>query len=253
MSLIFLCFALWALLIFACLASHWSGRVARRRLGRQENAPSWEIVPTSVLSLLGLILAFTLSMAIARFDARKSLMVKESNAIGTAYLRAGLFSQPAARRAQEILREYAALRPQLFTSAASQEASETFQTHSESLHRELWEQVNKITLANQSVIAAQLITAVNEVIDVHSERIFASRDRVPDSVIEITLLLAMLGLGLLSYSFGRREMSVWPLLLMAFLFTVTIVLIVDLDRPTQGSVAIDQQILLRLGLSLKDQ
>ena len=87
------------------------------RLGRwwQVRTPGEQEGPTgmlvgSILALLAFLLAVTMGMAADRFDARRSLVLAEANAIGTAYLRAGYLPEPASSQARELLRQYVPLR-----------------------------------------------------------------------------------------------------------------------------------------------
>ena len=63
-------------------------------------------IGAATLGLLGLLLGFTLSMAIARWDARRDVIVNESNAIGTLWLRGGLLDEPLRNEVRDALREY---------------------------------------------------------------------------------------------------------------------------------------------------
>ncbi|MBV8794983.1 MAG: hypothetical protein JO136_08590, partial [Hyphomicrobiales bacterium] len=54
------------------------------------------IVQTAALTLLGLIVGFSFSMAVSRYDQRKNLEEAEANAIGTEYVRTDLMPETAA-------------------------------------------------------------------------------------------------------------------------------------------------------------
>ena len=73
-------------------------------------------IGAAMLGILGVLLGFTLSMAIARWDVRRDVIVEESNAIGTLWLRAGLLEDPLRDELRSALQEYTdtriALEPQ---------------------------------------------------------------------------------------------------------------------------------------------
>ena len=90
------------------------------RLGRKKRAKAGDrakselgAVEGGILALLGLLLGFTMSMAVARFEVRKQLVLEEANAIGTSYLRTRLLPAPESTEIAGLLREYVALRLQL--------------------------------------------------------------------------------------------------------------------------------------------
>ena len=72
-------------------------RIGRRRIASLGDAPSPGVGPVegAVFGLLGLLIAFTFSGAASRFDARRQLIVEETNNIGTAYLRLDLLPSDA--------------------------------------------------------------------------------------------------------------------------------------------------------------
>jgi hypothetical protein len=100
------------LLCFACLVAMWLaarlGAVLRRRfrVGEQEGAENLALVVPASLTLLGLIIGFTFSMATNRYDQRRHYEEDEANAIGTEYLRAGLLPAANAAAARGLLVQY---------------------------------------------------------------------------------------------------------------------------------------------------
>ena len=89
------------------IAAWVGGYVASRRAPMADEArEDFNLVQTSTLTLLGLIIGFTFSMAVGRYDQRKNLEEEEANAIGTAYLRADLIGEPHAAKLKAQLRNY---------------------------------------------------------------------------------------------------------------------------------------------------
>jgi hypothetical protein len=62
----------------------------RRKILDQEEQQEHDFIVTATLTLLALIIGFTFSMSIGRYDLRKNYEEAEANAIGTEYVRAGL-------------------------------------------------------------------------------------------------------------------------------------------------------------------
>ena len=64
------------------------------------------IILTSTFAILGLLFAFTFSASVYRHDLRKQELLNEANAIGTAFLRAGLVAEPGRSSIKQILLDY---------------------------------------------------------------------------------------------------------------------------------------------------
>src|SRR5260221_3294587 len=85
------------------------GHYRRQGSDAEKEAPVGAIAGAT-LGLLAFVLAFTFGLAASRFDARRQIVLKESNAIGTCYLRAGLLAAPHAAAARKLLRDYVDVR-----------------------------------------------------------------------------------------------------------------------------------------------
>src|SRR5580698_945888 len=81
---------------------------------RRQTAPQNSAIEGAVFALFGLLLAFTFSGAIARYDDHRKLIVEESNDIGTAYLRLDLLPTSAQPALRQDFRDYANLRAHYF-------------------------------------------------------------------------------------------------------------------------------------------
>jgi len=145
---------------------------------------------TSILGLVALVIAFTFSFAASRYDARRLTILKESNAIGTAYLRARLLSEPQATDVARLFREYVDLRIRGIADRKPDEAI----ARSAVLHDLLWAQAVAAAQKNENpVMTAIFIQSLNDVIDVHSERILVGmRSRIP-----LAIWVGLFGLSLL--------------------------------------------------------
>src|SRR5881227_2671814 len=101
----------WALaaILFLGVAS---GTACGVELGRRMRAQHetlrepFVVIQGALLGLVGLILAFGLSLAVGRYEDRRAAVVSDANAIGTTYLRAQLLAEPARTRSLALLRRY---------------------------------------------------------------------------------------------------------------------------------------------------
>jgi hypothetical protein len=194
----------------------------------------------AMLGLLGLLLGFALSMAIARWDTRRDVIVDEANAIGTLSLRAGLLEDPLRGRLREELRAYSDARIALGGSRSDPDALRKARRESEALHVVIWsvvESANRPTTANATL--ASLISSANELIDLHELRLASVENHLPPALFLLLLALGALSVAFLAWSFGaashRGRVPMW---LLALLIGAVLLLIMDVNRPQRGIVSV---------------
>jgi len=236
------------ILLFAVLVlAHEVGfRVGRRRRARADEGERAEsgTLQGGILALLGLLLAFTFAMASQRFDTRRQLVLDEANAIGTAYLRAT--AVPGGEEVAALLRRYVDVRL-AGTSARDAAAFADTVAESERLHEAMWSRAAALARANPDPLRVSLLTALNDVIDLHEKRLTALRDRVPTIIVLLLVVVAVLAMGSVGHGAGTsggRTLS--TALIFAMLVTLVIVVVVDLDDPRRGLIMVSQQSLQTL-------
>ncbi|MFA6600018.1 MAG: hypothetical protein WC352_06310 [Candidatus Omnitrophota bacterium] len=225
------------------------GRASRKRNPCETDAPIGTLVG-AMLGLLAFILAFTFGMAGSNFEARRMGVLKESNAIGTLYLRADFIPQPARSEIRDFLREYVRLRL-TGTELGKTEASIR---RSEEILDALWARAAVLADKNPpTVLTGLFVQALNEVIDVHSERVMLGQTKRIPGVIWLSLYF-MTGLSMLAvgYQFGiDGTRSVLGAIILALTFSAVIVLIADLDSPRRGLIKNSQDTMLALQKQLE--
>lgn len=212
----------------------------QRKTGRKEPESPISAIVASTLGLLAFLLAFTFNMAASRFDDRREAVLNEANAIGTAYLRADFLEEPLKSRVKKLFRDYLDTRTLV---ATTEKSSAELIKKSESIQNELWTLAVIAGKNHDSPISGLFVSALNQVIDMHSVRVSARfYARVP-AVIWVCLLtvavLSMLGVGYYCGLAGSRSWSETIILVTAF--SIVIVLVADLDRPSQGLLRTPQQ------------
>lgn len=239
------------LLLVATEIGYRVGRAARSRMS-DHAISQLTTIEGGVLGVLALLLAFTFSMAVARYESRRELVVKEANAIGTAALRAQLLPEPARSEAASLFRQYVASRIELAEAASDVNRRQAALVTTEKLQQQLWALgAGALRSDGHSFAPALLIASLNEVIDVHGERLAAARNHVPEVVLRLELLVAVFAVGLVGYGCGagdrRNPVSTSAL---AILLAAIVLLILDLDRPRRGLIQVSQQPLVELQRSL---
>ena len=205
-----------------------------------------------MLGILGLLLGFTLSMAISRWDARHDVLVDESNAIGTLWLRAGLLQDPVRGDLRDTLRDYVEARIALTGSRSDREALRAARSQSEVLHTRIWSAVESVdqSSTNPATMSA-LLTAANELIDLHELRLASIENFLPATLLLIQVGVAAVAMGFLSWCFGSAsQRGRTALFLLAILIGSVLLLIMDLNRPQRGMITVGAETLQRVKESI---
>ncbi len=197
------------------------------------------VLQAALLGVVGLILAFGLSLAVSRYEDRRQAIVDEANAIGTTYLRAQTLSEPERNRSLRLLVSYAesAIRLSDYVPGSSQEADAA--ATEDGIQRRLWA-LNGQALAVEPVASAPRLyeESLNEMIDAQGTRIAALNNRVPNAVLFLEVLGAALALGLLAAYLAILGRGVVAVFLAAVLVTMLLYVTCDLDRPTRGPIRV---------------
>ncbi|HTP03043.1 MAG TPA: hypothetical protein VMJ64_16830 [Anaerolineales bacterium] len=201
----------------------------------------------ATLAMLAFLLAFVVSIATSRYDTRRQLVVEEANAIHTAYLRAGYLPDPYPSDIRSILQQYLDVR--LKAVQGSNVSLEDAKLRSEQLQGELWSATEAVVKANpgRDEISAY-IESVNDVINVGTTRAtIALNSRLPAAMVLGIYLVAALAMMITGFQIGHaQKRNLFGILVMIALFTLVIMLIIDLDRPQEGFLQVSQQALIDL-------
>jgi hypothetical protein len=236
-----------ALLLLATEGGFRAGRKVRSRL--DEGAKSQVgTISGAVLGLLALLLGFTFSMALSRFDNRKQLVVEESNAIGTAHLRSRLLPEPVRTEVGDLLRSYVDARLDFFRAGIDKDRLREAYDKTEQLQTQLWSQAAAaVEKDDRETTTGYFITSVNEVIDLHATRRAATENHVPEGVLLLLLIIALVALAALGYGCGldgcRHFLSTT---MMSVLIVLVITVTIDLDRPRRGLIHVSQASMVHL-------
>ena len=231
-----------ALIIFAVVATvTLVGVLLGRRLREHHEAlrEPFGVLQAALLGVVGLILAFGLSLAVGRYEDRRAAVVADANAIGTTYLRAQLLAEPARTRSLVLLRRYTDLALRMSSEVPNSPAMQRTTAQEDVLQRRLW------GLAGQALGAAPIasaprlyLDALNTMIDQQTVRISALNNRVPGPVLALEVIGASLALGLLGLHLSVLGRGLLPMALAAVLVTLLLLVTFDLDRPTRGLITV---------------
>ncbi|WP_229741243.1 bestrophin-like domain [Silvibacterium dinghuense] len=228
------------LLLIACLEA---GRRLRMRHTADEASSGLGVIDGAIFGLLGLLLAFAFSGADSRYEARRQLIVTETNAIGTAWLRIDLLPAEAQPAIRQDMRSYVDARIAFYRdlndnpARARQDAAATT-----ALQTKIWGE--STAAARQSPLASTLplvAQSLNDMIDITTTRSVALNTHPPLAIYILLLVLAVAASLVAGYGMGDRRRRSWlHTLVYAAALTMTIYTILDLEFPRIGLVRIDR-------------
>jgi hypothetical protein len=247
-------FSLGALFILGAVALLSAAEIGRFLGVRDAGEADVSTLEASVLGLLALMLGFTFSMALARYDERREGVLLEANAIGTAALRASLLPAPHDADSLRLLQDYVQVRVGLTKSLPAPAELVAAVARSNALQNALWKEARGVMAKDNAMAPTGLfIQALNDMFDNQEKRMTAARTRVPDIVVLSLYGFSVVAIGLAAYASGleRRKWRA-PVYVTALLVADVIVLIQDIDRPSAGFVAVSQQPMLDAAASVAD-
>ena len=243
------------LLIFGIvLGTTLLGVVAGRRLRAHADAlrEPVGVLQAALLGLVALLLAFGLTLAVGRYDARRAAVVETANAIGTTYLRAQTLREPTRARSLEDLERYTDVTIRLSEAVPGSAAARDAVADGDQLHRSLWRGAGEALDESPRNSAPRLyVETLNEMIDMQTVQVSALNNRVPGAVLLFELVSASVALGLLALYLGILARGVLSVVLAAAFVSLLLLITFDLDRPVRGLVRVPNTPLVSLRESME--
>jgi len=206
------------------------------------------VVVGATLTLLGLIIGFTFSMAVTRYDQRKTLEEEEANAIGTEYARVDFLPAESASQLQTLLRQYTNLRAEFYVAHGGAELTR-INSDTASLQNQLWTAAASAAKLQASPLSALAASGMNDVLNAQGYAQAAWWNRIPVAAWSLLFLIALLSNLLLGYGAHARAMVLSVVLPLAV--AVSFLLIADIDSPRGGIIRIQPKNLQALDASFK--
>lgn len=227
-------FALVGALLVSWVAGAAMGRRMRKNIGGH---PQLAVVQSAILALLGLLLGFCFAGAVSRFVDRQDNLLREANAISTAYLRADLVDEPLRTEFKAALREYAQARLELFSSVGPA-AERLVRPGLDALSARVWSLAVAAGRAQPGIVTL-VVPPVNESLDLLSARDTATARHIPPVVGLVLIACAMASVGSIGFGVESSDSSLRiPSGVLIFLIAATLWITIDLDYPRVGLIRI---------------
>jgi hypothetical protein len=220
------------------------GRLRSLKKGEQDD---FDTVLAATLTLLALIIGFSFSMAVSRYDQRKNYEEAEANAVETEFMRADLLPAGDAARIRQLLKSYVDQRIAFYSG--KERAHPDVRAEAASVREELWSRVVKAAGAQPTPVLTLTVLGMNDVFNSQADARAAWLNRIPVAAWALMLLIAIFANLLLGYrerSSGRLALIVLPVIA-----SIAFFLIADIDSPYIGTISIVPHNLMAASEAMK--
>lgn len=243
-------------IIFFCVSfavlwvSAYFGRVMRQRRhpGPLDDVDDFGLILGATLTLLGLLIGFTFSMAAGRYDQRKNYEEEEANAIGTEYVRTDFLPAADATKVRALLKEYLALRIEYYMRISNEQVQRNNAATGE-VQARLWAAVTAPANAQPDPVRALVVAGMNDVLNRQGYTQAAFLNRVPIAAWLLMITIALFCNFLLGYRAQGKARVMFLILPVAI--AISFFLISDIDSPRRGVIMVHPQNLEILQQSLQ--
>lgn len=214
--------------------------IARRRALTDGEKSSVNFATAGMMGLLAFLLGVSLSMASDRYQQRRDSVLAEANAIGTVWLRATVATGAEGAAMQRLLRDYTETRIAVVIGSPNTAETDRLNQRTNTLQNEIWRIAGAVAERSPTPISGLLLSSLNDMIDLSLTNRRNFNAHVPPYVLRLLLTVSIFAVGAVGYGFGlvgTRQPALSVLLL--GVWTLAILLIIDIDRPQTGQVRVD--------------
>ena len=242
---------LFPLSFFVLTLSAWLGALYRQRryVTEGDEEKHFGLVVGATLTLLALIIGFTFSMALTRYDQRKNYEEAEANAIGTEFLRADFLPAADAAKVHTLLLSYIDQRI-LFYEVRDAQQLRQIDAQTEKLQTELWSAVRPPALAQPTAVTALAVAGMNDVLNSQGYTQAAWWNRIPAAAWSLMVAIAICANALIGFDAKKAAGKSRFLWVLPLVVSIAFFLIADIDAPRRGMIKVVPQNLVSLSESL---
>jgi len=245
-------FVVFAVFLVAQWVAAYFGDLARglRRPARKDEREDLDVVQTAMLTLLGLVIGFSFSMAVTRYDLRKNYEEAEANAIGTEYLRADLLPTESVAQLRDLIRKWLNHRIAFYERPQERQIDQVDAT-AERLQAELWSAILPTAKAQPTPLVALVVAGMNDMLNAQGHTQGAWWNRIPLAAWGLMGFIAIACNLLVGYNERRRGTLL--LLVIPIIVSISVLLIADIDSPRGGIIRVLPHNLISLSQSMRQQ
>lgn len=236
-------------IVGATVVGHLIGRSTRA--SSEDVREPFAVIQAALIGFMGLVLAFGISLAVGRYEARRAAVVDEANAIGTTYLRAQTLAEPVRTESLALLQRFAAISIEVSRTVPGSSAQQDAVAASGEVERRLWELAGRALDDAPTASAPRLyVESLNETFDAQSTRVYGLLNRVPTAVLVLEVAGAAIALAALALHLAALGRGVRTVLVAAVVVALTLLVTFDLDRPTRGLIRVPDEPLTHVRNSM---
>jgi hypothetical protein len=224
----------------------------RWRTLKEDQRDAFNVIQAATFTLLSLIIGFTFSLAINRYEQRKNYEEAEANAIGTEYVRAGLLPAGDAAGVRGLLRKYLDLRV-LFYQTHDEDDLREIDADTAHVEAEMWSAAEVSGTAHVSPLVALAVSGMNDVLNSQGYTQASYWNRIPTEAWSLMISIAICCHLLLGYGGGKAHARTGLLFVMPLVVSISFLLIADIDSPRRGLIRVGPRNLISLSQSLPGQ
>lgn len=242
---------IFVLSFLAMMVAVWLGALlSKRRPVNAEARDDFGIILAATLTLLGLVIGFSFSMALSRYNQRKNYEEAEANAIGTEYVRADLLPAADAARIRTLLVSYLDQRILFYTTGDEGELRQ-INGQTAKLQAEMWAAARAPALAQPTPVAALAVAGMSDVLNSLGNTQAAWWNRIPVGAWSLMAAIALCSNALLGLGARNAKAESLLLLVLPLVVAIAFFLIADIDSPRSGVIRVVPQNLVSLSESLR--
>lgn len=234
---------------FAFLSlSIWLGK--RMLPANAEGDEDYSIILGATLSLLGLLIGFTLSMSISGFNSRQASEQNEAITIRSAYLRADLLPEADRQQIKTELKQYLQIRIRLYET---QDMALRLQLREQAVQQQgtLWERVRQHALANPTPVSASILSSINDLVSTQQKTIADWQHQIPFAAWFLLMVIAICCNLLVGYNARKSHGRLRLMMLLPAMISLAFLMIAEIDAPGRGVIRVAPANLLSLQETLQ--
>lgn len=230
----------------------WLGKYAHKKFGGKDLGfgDDFGVILGATLTILGLLIGFSFSMAVSRYDQRKNYEEQEANAIGTEYVRVDFLPEAPAAKARDLLKQYTTERV-AFYRETNRGNLPAINARTQNLQDELWATVAEPVKSAPSPVVALAASGMNDVLNSAGYTQAAWWNRIPRAAWALLGIISMMCCLMIGYGGRSRDSKLGYMSVLPLIVSIALFLIADIDTPRGGVIRIVPQNLLALEATLR--